>query len=176
MISDGVHFDKYYGVAEIKKYLSRGKVDVYISYENLAESEAELKYNHDLASKYAAFVKEISEEFGLENGRGIDLIRWGFFYDNDRLAQIAAHSRYIFEKYNSADPNQKPVTTANLTAKGSGGDLECTDDSYTTYFRQGHEYFPIYQGTRNENPKLTGNSANTNTPNTPTWRIHPVVD
>ncbi|MCR4792345.1 MAG: YicC family protein [Lachnospiraceae bacterium] len=53
--------------AEIKKYLSRGKVDVYISYENLAESEAELKYNHDLASKYAAFIKEISEEFGLEN-------------------------------------------------------------------------------------------------------------
>ena len=53
--------------AEIKKYLSRGKVDVYISYENLSESEAELKYNHDLASKYAAFVKEISEEFGLEN-------------------------------------------------------------------------------------------------------------
>ena len=30
--------------AEVKKYLSRGKVDVYISYENLAESEAELKY------------------------------------------------------------------------------------------------------------------------------------
>ncbi len=53
--------------SEIKKYLSRGKVDVYISYENLSESEAELKYNHDLASKYAAFVKEISEEFGLEN-------------------------------------------------------------------------------------------------------------
>ena len=53
--------------AEVKKYLSRGKVDVYISYENLAESEAELKYNHDLASKYAAFVREISEEFGLEN-------------------------------------------------------------------------------------------------------------
>ncbi|MBO4610087.1 MAG: YicC family protein [Lachnospiraceae bacterium] len=53
--------------AEIKKYLSRGKVDVYISFENLSESEAELKYNHELASKYAAFVKEISEEFGLEN-------------------------------------------------------------------------------------------------------------
>ena len=53
--------------AEIKKYLSRGKVDVYISYENLSESEAEIKYNHDLASKYAAFVQEISDEFGLEN-------------------------------------------------------------------------------------------------------------
>ena len=53
--------------AEIKKYLSRGKVDVFISYENLDESTAELKYNRELASKYVGFVKEISGEFGLEN-------------------------------------------------------------------------------------------------------------
>ena len=119
---------------------------------------------------------ERPKEFGLENGRGIDLIRWGFFYDQERLQQIAAHSRYIFEKYDSADPNQKPVTTANLDAKGSGTALECTDDSYTSYFIQGHEYFPIYQGTMSNNPNIHGNSANTNKPNTPTWRIHPVVD
>ncbi len=53
--------------AEIKKYLNRGKVDVYISYENLSESTAELKYNRELAGKYANFVKEIAGEFGLEN-------------------------------------------------------------------------------------------------------------
>ncbi|MBO4909375.1 MAG: YicC family protein [Lachnospiraceae bacterium] len=53
--------------AEIKKYLSRGKVDVFISYENMDESTAELKYNRELASKYVGFVKEISGEFGLEN-------------------------------------------------------------------------------------------------------------
>ncbi len=53
--------------AEIKKYLTRGKVDVFISYENLDESTAELKYNRELASKYVGFVKEISGEFGLEN-------------------------------------------------------------------------------------------------------------
>ena len=38
--------------AEIKKYLNRGKVDVYISYENLSESTAELKYNRELAGKF----------------------------------------------------------------------------------------------------------------------------
>ena len=53
--------------AEIKKYLTRGKVDVFISYENLDETTAELKYNRELASKYANFVKEISDEFSLEN-------------------------------------------------------------------------------------------------------------
>ena len=118
---------------------------------------------------------ERPKEFGLENGRGIDLIRWGFFYSTDRLQQIAAHSRYIFEKYDANDAAQKPVTTANLDAKGSGTALECTDDSYTDYFRQGHEYFPIFQATMNENPKLVGNSANKSTPNTPSWNIHPVV-
>ena len=118
---------------------------------------------------------ERPKEFGLENGRGIDLIRWGFFYNTERLQQIAAHSRYIFEKYDKDDPAQKPVTTANLDAKGSGTALECTDDSYTTYFRQGHEYFPIFQVTLNNNPKLHGNSANLNTPNTFSWTIHPVT-
>ncbi len=117
---------------------------------------------------------ERPKEFGLENGRGIDLIRWGFFYNPERLQQIAAHSRYFFDdKY---DENvMKPITTANLDAKGSGTALECTDDSYTSYFREGHEYFPIFQGTLNNNPKLHGNSANTSTPNTPTWTIHPVT-
>lgn len=122
---------------------------------------------------------ERPKEFGLENGRGVDLIRWGFFYDQGRLEQIAAHSRYLFERYDKDNENQKPVTTANLDAKGSGTALECTDDSYTTYFRQGHEYFPIFLGTRSNNPNIHGNSANNSTPNTAYYagyRIHPVVD
>ena len=53
--------------AEIKNYLKRGKVDVYISFENLSESGADLKYNKELASKYVSFIKEISEDFSLEN-------------------------------------------------------------------------------------------------------------
>jgi hypothetical protein len=118
---------------------------------------------------------ERPKEFGLENGRGVDLIRWGFFYNPERLQQIAAHSRYYFDdKYDEAV--MKPITTDNLNPKGSGTPLDCTDDSYTSYFREGHEYFPIFQGTLNNNPKLHGNSANTSTPNTPAWRIHPVTD
>ena len=116
---------------------------------------------------------ERPKEFGLENGRGVDLIRWGFFYNTDRLHQIAEHSRYLFEKYDKDNP--VPVTTENLAAKNAGSGIPCTDDSYTSYFREGHEYFPIFQGTLNENPKLHGNSANTNTSNTPSWPIRPVT-
>ncbi|MBR1522778.1 MAG: RagB/SusD family nutrient uptake outer membrane protein [Bacteroidales bacterium] len=120
---------------------------------------------------------ERPKEFGLENGRGIDLIRWGFFYNVDRLQQIAEHSRYIFEKYNAEAVDQKPVTTANLAAKGSGAANECTDDSYTTYFVEGHEYFPIFLGTMSANPHVTGNSANKGTSNRSFYEgytIHPV--
>ncbi len=37
---------------------------------------------------------ERPKEFGCENGRGIDLIRWGFFYDEDRLQQLVEHAYY----------------------------------------------------------------------------------
>jgi hypothetical protein len=139
-------------------------------YENTLEPECASCF-----ASYELFHKPDMDpkEFGLENGRGIDLIRWGFFYNTDRLRQIAEHSRYLFEKYDKDNP--VPVTTENLAAKNAGSGIPCTDDSYTSYFREGHEYFPIFQGTLNENPKLHGNSANTNTSNTPSWPIRPVT-
>ncbi|MCR4616915.1 MAG: YicC family protein [Lachnospiraceae bacterium] len=52
---------------ELKKYISRGKVDVYITYENMGEATSTVRYNHDLASEYLGYLKQMSEEFGLEN-------------------------------------------------------------------------------------------------------------
>ena len=37
---------------------------------------------------------ERPKEFGCENGRGIDLIRWGFFHDSKRLEQLKRHGAY----------------------------------------------------------------------------------
>lgn len=53
--------------AEIKKYASRGKVDVYISYEDTSEDKTSLKYNSELATEYVSYYKSISEQFGIEN-------------------------------------------------------------------------------------------------------------
>lgn len=53
--------------AEIKKYASRGKVDVYISYEDTSEDMTSLKYNSELATEYVSYYKSISEQFGIEN-------------------------------------------------------------------------------------------------------------
>ncbi|MEE1516847.1 MAG: YicC/YloC family endoribonuclease, partial [Lachnospiraceae bacterium] len=38
--------------SEIKKYASRGKVDIFISYEDLSENNSSLKYNEELAKEY----------------------------------------------------------------------------------------------------------------------------
>lgn len=106
---------------------------------------------------------ERPKEFGCENGRGIDLLRWGFFYSSDRLAQLKDHGSYL----RNGQADTTPVTAAT------------GDDSSYNYFSKGHEYFPIYQTTLDANPKLTGNSANNNHDNgeefLSKWTVHPVV-
>ena len=42
---------------------------------------------------------ERPKEFGCENGRGIDLIRWGFFYNDGRLEQLKEHGRYTLAPF-----------------------------------------------------------------------------
>jgi hypothetical protein len=106
---------------------------------------------------------ERPKEFGCENGRGIDLLRWGFFYSEDRLNQLVEHAYYKLDGKASTD---------ELTA-------ETASASSFQYYYKGHEYFPIYQSTLNANPNLTGNSANKNEDNGPAFRekynIRPVV-
>ena len=51
----------------LKKYIQRGKVDVFISYEDYTENNMVLKYNEELAAEYVAVLKRMSERFGIEN-------------------------------------------------------------------------------------------------------------
>lgn len=106
---------------------------------------------------------ERPKEFGCENGRGIDLIRWGFFYDEGRLAQLRDHGAYMLD----GTPNTDPVTAADC------------DKSSFNYYEKGHEYFPMAQSVMSANPNLTGNSANNNVDNgeefRAKWRVRPVV-
>lgn len=53
--------------ALMKKYIQRGKVDVFITYEDYTEHTACLKYNQDLAAEYYEKLQAMSENFGLEN-------------------------------------------------------------------------------------------------------------
>ena len=51
----------------MKSYMQRGKVDVYITYEDYTAGRGTLKYNHELAAEYLAYMRQMSEEFHLEN-------------------------------------------------------------------------------------------------------------
>ena len=51
----------------LKKYISRGKVDVYITYEDYTENTVCVKYNPNLAKEYYEYLKQMGEEFGIEN-------------------------------------------------------------------------------------------------------------
>lgn len=52
---------------ELKKYASRGKVDIFITLEDLSENNAMVKYNKELASEYMTYLKQMAEDFGIDN-------------------------------------------------------------------------------------------------------------
>jgi uncharacterized protein (TIGR00255 family) len=60
--------------SELKSYMKRGKVDVFISYEDFSESETKVKYNKAIAGEYYAYLKEMAEDFGLDNDVRISVL------------------------------------------------------------------------------------------------------
>lgn len=50
---------------ELKKTIHRGKVDVYISCENLEDQGTKVRYNRTLAGEYLQSIRSISEDYGL---------------------------------------------------------------------------------------------------------------
>lgn len=53
--------------ALLKEYIQRGKVDIFISYEDFTEEDFALKYNEDVAASYLKYLNQMAETFGLEN-------------------------------------------------------------------------------------------------------------
>lgn len=51
---------------ELKNYIQRGKVDVFITYEDYTENNVGIKYNKDVAEEYLKYLKQMSEEFELD--------------------------------------------------------------------------------------------------------------
>ncbi len=130
---------------------------------------------------------ERPKEFGCEFGRGLDLIRWGFFYTDDRLAQLKEHGAFL--KTSEKELAKTPVDYNSFVTDDNGnkfmvidGDSIPAKSSYDSYLL-GHEFLPIYQSTLNDNGNLEGNSANTSAANSDTkdyftkqgWTVRPVV-
>ncbi|MDO4623212.1 MAG: YicC/YloC family endoribonuclease [Eubacteriales bacterium] len=51
----------------LKEYAQRGKLDVFISYEDYTTGNHRLKYNADIAAEYVQYAAEIEKSFGIRN-------------------------------------------------------------------------------------------------------------
>ncbi len=51
----------------LKDYIQRGKVDIFITYEDYTEDNFHLKYNRDIAKAYLMYLREMAGEFGIED-------------------------------------------------------------------------------------------------------------
>ena len=51
----------------LKKYIQRGKVDVFITYEDYTENRSCLKYNRELAAEYLKALRQMQADFGIED-------------------------------------------------------------------------------------------------------------
>lgn len=51
----------------LKQYIGRGKVDVFISYEDYTENKVCVKYNAELAKEYLNNLVQMSNDLGIEN-------------------------------------------------------------------------------------------------------------
>ena len=122
----------------------------------------------DFSSKDALFEQianvERPTEFGCEHGRFHDIIRWGWLYQADRLAQLRKHACTYWD--DEAKVGLLPQTVE-----------EANDDPFS-FWKPGHEYLPIYDVYMNANSNLRGNSANKSESNESFYNgytIHPVV-
>lgn len=50
----------------MKEYASRGKIDIYVSYEDLSEIAVSLHYNQAMAEEYMQVFKKMQEDFNIE--------------------------------------------------------------------------------------------------------------
>lgn len=58
----------------MKTYMQRGKVDIFITYEDYTAGSVALKYNRDLAAEYLGYLKEMEQEFQLKNDVSVTML------------------------------------------------------------------------------------------------------
>ncbi|MDY2938886.1 MAG: YicC/YloC family endoribonuclease [Fusicatenibacter sp.] len=58
----------------LKEYIQRGKVDIFITYEDFTDSNVQLKYNRLLAGQYLEYFRQMEEEFSIENDVKVSML------------------------------------------------------------------------------------------------------
>lgn len=58
----------------LKTYIQRGKVDVFINYEDYTEEKLCLKYNSALAAEYVGYCKKMAKQFGIADDMRVSVL------------------------------------------------------------------------------------------------------
>ena len=53
--------------AELKNYIARGKVEVFITYEDMSENTSTVRYNKELAQEYLEHLRQMAKDFNLDD-------------------------------------------------------------------------------------------------------------
>ncbi len=53
--------------SELKNFISRGKVDMFITYEDFSENTSSVRYNKEIAEEYLGYLKQMAQEFQLDD-------------------------------------------------------------------------------------------------------------
>ncbi len=87
----------------LKEYIGRGKVDLYITYEDYTAASMAVKYNHDIAKEYYDIIRKIGEEFGISSDINAPLL--SRYPDVVMLEEQALDNDLIYERVEEAIRN-----------------------------------------------------------------------
>ena len=80
----------------LKDYIQRGKVDVFVSYEDYSQSNVYVKYNKDIAAEYVKHLNSMVDELGVRDD--ISACALGRFQEVFSLEEQAGDEEEIWEK------------------------------------------------------------------------------
>ena len=89
----------------LKQYIGRGKVDIFITYEDYVETNVCVRYNEKIASEYYAYLKKMSDDFQLEG----DL----------RVSTLARFPEVLTLEEQAGDENELWTTLENSVKKAA---------------------------------------------------------
>ena len=91
----------------LKKYATRGKIDIFINYEDDSESQVNLKFNQNIADEYMAIFNNMSEKYNLKNDMTVGgLARFPEVITMDEVQEDEEELWHFIEEAMKADLEQ----------------------------------------------------------------------
>ncbi len=123
----------------LKAYAVRGKIDMFISYEDLGEGSASLKYNPVLAKEYFEYHKQIQKDLGI-----IDDIRTSTIAKSPDVLTLEEHEINEDEMWELLEEALKEAFSAFANTRAKEGEALKQDilvklddmDSYVDYIEE----------------------------------------